>query len=482
MGRFNWLGLLCLASIAGAVESTTVLVHLEKQFDLSSWPRTRSISHLAETLGAFTEKEFQAEFPAFAEDTVGIDSIQPVWIAGSVLITGRREIIEKKLSHARERSLLRALPIDNPVSISHAPLNVSSAVAWGVQRIEAPAVWQSGIRGKAITVAVIDSGVNTAHPDLLGNIWTNQGETGVDSNGQDRSTNGRDDDGNGYADDLHGWNFEEDSPDISDPKGHGSAAAGIIAGTGREGIPTGVAPEASVMVLRACCNLGGEVAETAIWRAMEYALRNGARVISMSVTMRPFSKPNWASWRRASEVLNAAGIVHVNSAGNRGAGNEPFNIGAPASNPPAWFHPEQISGTPSSMITVGATDRDDEPRAYSSFGPVSWEHVASYLDFPYEKGQKPGLIKPDLCAPSEVPSLSPDSDGYVANFGGTSSATPHVAGVVALLLSARPTLSVAEITEALQMTAVPSGTPFNNRCGAGRVNARAALNYLSNFK
>ena len=132
------------------------------------------------------------------------------------------------------------------------------------------------------------------------------------------------------------------------------------------------------------------------------------------------------------------------------------------------------------MISVGAVDEYERLRGYSSTGPVTWEGVKEYGDFPWAKNTKPGLIKPELCAPSEIPGLAPDGRGYIKKFGGTSSATPHVAGVVALLLSHFPSATVAKITEALLRSAQPvsGSTGYDNRCGGGRVDALAADQFL----
>jgi serine protease AprX len=129
------------------------------------------------------------------------------------------------------------------------------------------------------------------------------------------------------------------------------------------------------------------------------------------------------------------------------------------------------------MITIGATGEDDKIREYSSTGPVTWEAINEYKDFPYDGGAKTGLVRPDVCGPSEVPSTSMTGSGYTQGFGGTSSATPHIAGVAALVLQAKPNLSPAQMTEVLQMSAVKVENEFNNKCGAGRVDVQAAIDY-----
>jgi len=475
-------------------ESVSVLVKMDKPLNLSDLqglsnePHQRSLQ-IAQALEAHLNQEVEKEAPWLKKGPAeGVEEVTPLWLVGALRVRAKPSAIEKLLivKGTSSMAIEKAKPIHNLADsyITRRSTNSSERmgpeeIGWGVRKIGAPEAWKLGVEGEGIVVAVLDSGININHPDLQGNVWTNPGETGLDANGNDRATNGVDDDQNGYVDDVHGWNFEENSADISDYLGHGTQAAGIIAGQGAGGTQTGVAPKAKVMALRSCCMLGGEVAESAIWESVQYAMKQGARVVSMSVSLKHWGKPNYLHWRRASEVLNAAGIIHVNSAGNRGHGNEPYNIGAPGSNPPAWLHPlqSQEGAGLSSMISVGAVDFEDHLRAYSSVGPVTWEQVSGYQDFPYEKGQKKGLMKPDLCAPSETPSLSMDGVNYTLSFGGTSSSTPHVAGAVALLLSQNPKLTVAQVTESLQMSAVPIDGEFTNRCGAGRLDVLAAVEY-----
>jgi subtilisin family serine protease len=345
-----------------------------------------------------------------------------------------------------------------------------------------PLLWKESTLGKGIIIALLDTGVNTNHPDLKDTIWKNPGESGFNYIGEakeNRSTNGIDDDNNGYIDDIMGWNFMEKNNNITDTSGHGTEAAGILVGQGKGIIKTGVAPEAQLMVLRACCSINREVQESALWEAIQYAVMNGAKVISMSITLKDATHPHYATWRKVGEALLAAKVVHVNSAGNQSGADLPFQIGAPASNPPAWG--SQLGNQThslSSMISVGATDPQDKIRSYSSRGPVTWESVPEYKDFPFAGGTMPGLMKPEVCAPSEVPSLSFKDNGYVTLFGATSSSAPHIAGVVALLLSEKPGLTPTQITKALQLTAAPVDGKWNNKCGGGRVNAYEAMRFL----
>lgn len=468
----------------------TVLAHLTGQFDLKSLDAldatpAQKAQVLVKELEATNAKSSEKLVKMLRSPHItGVDEITYLWITNSIRITASAPVIEKLLSANGIESLMLDAPKESAelmdVANSTMVPRVTDAekISWGVEKVNATKLWEKGINGKGVVVAMIDSGANLEHPDLKPNIWRNPGETGIDDAGKDRATNGVDDDKNGYIDDVAGWNFEEKNNTPKDDNGHGSQTAGIVGGMGAGGTKTGVAPSATLMILRSCCNSPTQIFESNTWEAMQYAVKNGARVISMSLSAKHPSNPSYAKWRRASEVVLAAGVVHINSAGNRGSSYVPNNIGAPASNPPAWFHPKQtFTSMPTSMITIGATDDTDVLRDYSSTGPVTWEEIAEYKDYPFEKGGKAGLIKPDVCGPSEVPSTSKDGKGYTTDFGGTSSATPNVAGVAALLLQAAPKLTVAQVMETLQMSAVKVETEFNNQCGAGRVDAVAAVEY-----
>lgn len=474
----------------------TVVVALREPYDLNKLPKEFHSQEergkkIARILQAHTNKILKKNFPFLVVDPQkGIEEVTPLWINHSVRVKATEGVIEKLKSRGAESIFVETRKeVSEMEDLGLATIAPQRrgipTVAWGVEKLRAPELWSGEfdgrkIDGKGVLVAVIDSGVAIDHPDLAPNIYQNPGETGTDREGRDRATNGIDDDENGFIDDANGWNFEDGNGDVADLNGHGSQTAGIVGGVGTGGTQTGVAPGATLLPIRACCDLGGQVGESAIMQGMEYAILMGAKVISMSLSIKHYSKPSYALWRKASETVLAAGVIHINSAGNRGSGNEPNNIGAPASNPPAWFHLSQTQGNrPTSMITIGATDQNDKLRNYSSVGPVSWENILEYKDFPYLAGDRPGLIKPEVCGPSEVPSTSMDGKSYTKSFGGTSSATPHIGGVAALLVSVYPDLSPAQATEALQMSAIEvEGGGYTNKCGSGRVDAVAAVRYV----
>ncbi|MBI1862014.1 MAG: S8 family serine peptidase [Deltaproteobacteria bacterium] len=475
---------------ANAIEPISAVIHLSGQYDLSqlkdsNHPQMEPNAHLIQALVRFNVEKSQTVTDFLkAQPSETVQEMRPLWITNSLRVKAAPSVIEKitKMESPESIYLNSGKEVDGDEggatesTLSEAEQNVS----WGIKKLRADAVWSLGFRGQGVVVALIDSGAALSHPDLAPNIWANLGESGFDENGQDKAINGKDDDGNGFIDDAHGWNFEDGNRDVTDVSGHGSQTAGIVGGMGAGGRVTGVAPKATLMILKACCNAGStEMFESNVWEAYQYVIQKGVRLISMSLSAKHNSGPSYSKWRRASEVLLKAGVIHINSAGNRGGGNVPFNVGAPANNPPPWLHPLQpLNGGLTSMITIGATDENDTARFYSSSGPVTWEEVSEYKDYEYSSGAKLGLVKPDLCAPSEVPSTSMDGKSYTHSFGGTSSATPHIGGVMALLLSAQPSLTPAEAAEALQNTAAPVEGGFSNRCGAGRVDALAALEYV----
>ena len=238
--------------------------------------------------------------------------------------------------------------------------------------------------------------------------------------------------------------------------------------------------------------VGGQ--ERQYWKAFEFAIQNQVDVISMSMSWKYPWGPDYPGWRRACETVLAAGIVHANSIGNQG--NQlvthpiPFNIATPGNCPPPRLHPLQpISGGLSSAIACGATDDSDVLANYSGRGPAAWEN-APYTDYPYASGIKPGLIKPEVCAPGPGTTscnwrFPQDANARpYRSFGGTSAATPHVGGCLALLAQAcrrhGKRIVPARLQEALEATAVRivgQTRDKENHFGAGRVDVYAAYKY-----
>ena len=143
-------------------------------------------------------------------------------------------------------------------------------------------------RGKGVIVAITDSGIDYNHFDLKDNIWFNEGETGVDQNGQDLCKNGIDDDQNGKIDDCLGWNWANKNNDpmpLRDKDQHGSHVAGIVASMENGSGSVGVAPDAKVMALRI---LPSHWTAQKIYDSYIYAVDNGAKIINTSLEIDQF--------------------------------------------------------------------------------------------------------------------------------------------------------------------------------------------------
>ena len=350
-----------------------------------------------------------------------------------------------------------------------APRSHQSDTAWGVQWIGADDVWELGYRGQGVLVAIIDTGIWYYHSDLSGNMWTNLGEI---------PNNGIDDDENGYIDDYYGFNFDAHTSDPIDENGHGTHVSGTVAGDGTGGVLTGVAPEAHLMAIRVLDEVGwGE--EANVWEAIEYAVDMGADILHGSIGWyHLIHLPDRAAWRDVcSYALAADVILSFSGGGGRPSYWPPDVITTPGDVPPPWLHPGQtLEGGLNSMMTVGATGYYNDDYAYfSSNGPVSWQSVPPWYDYPYAPGM--GLIDPDICAPGVNINSTIMGGGYSGEtWSGTSMAAPHNSGLIALLLSCNSALTPPEIDSIIEMTALDRGPAGkDNDYGAGRIQALEAI-------
>ncbi|MEW5916337.1 MAG: S8 family serine peptidase, partial [Gemmatimonadota bacterium] len=337
-----------------------------------------------------------------------------------------------------------------PAATSRAFSAANRRIAWNVQSLGAPRVWQElGVTGEGATVAVLDFGVNYMHQDLTTNLWRNAGEI---------PENGRDDDANGYVDDIHGFDFASMRPQLRDTTGayqHGTVVSGIVAGDGTSGIITGVAPRARLMMMR-----GNGPSAAAL--AHQYALENGADVLSMS-----FSLANLGNlrgfWRMMSDHATAAGLFLVGGAGNfRTSAQVPVQHWAPKDAP--------------NVVSVGGVDSVLQIVPFSSGGPAEWSTVELYRDYPMPNG----ITKPDVVGfPGGYPILGAGNTGYVdpnPNVKGNSFSGPQGAGVAALIFAAAPQLSAWRARDIIERTARdlgPSGK--DNDFGSGLLDAFAAV-------
>ena len=314
------------------------------------------------------------------------------------------------------------------IAAAFLPNDPSVGLLWGLDDvrnvdIDAPEAWSVTTGNPATVVAVLDTGIDLAHSDLAGRVWTNPGEV---------AANRVDDDGNGYVDDVHGWNFASGTNDVRDDNGHGSHVSGTIAAAGRDGSGVvGIARDATILPLKILSANGGGVVDAAI-AAIGYAVREGARVINASWTLNSLSAPMVDAIRNAG----AHGVVFVNAAGNEGANND---------------RTLTRRARPSNQITVAAIDPAGRLAAFSNYGKRSVD-----------------LAAPGVGIWSTVP-------GGYASYSGTSMATPHVSGVVALLASLHPEYTAEQLVSRVLATTKPLGSLRNRTRTGGMVDAAFAL-------
>ncbi|MFG3706980.1 S8 family serine peptidase [Micromonospora sp. NPDC047670] len=288
-----------------------------------------------------------------------------------------------------------------------------------VPQVGAPRAWQAGLTGKGVTVAVLDSGYDTDHPDLVGRVSTAK-------------------------------NFSE-STDVDDRFGHGTHVASTVAGSGAAsgGRHRGVAPDAKLAVGKVLGDDGWGT-EDAILAGMEWAVTEaGAKVVNMSFGGAPSDGTDPLS--QAVDQLSAMrGALFVAAAGNNG----PY---APVSSP----------AIANSALAVSSVDRTDRISTFSSRAPR--------LDG--------GAMKPELAAPGEgivagrATGTYPDIAGHAdyVPLSGTSMAAPHVAGGAAILAQQHPDWTGAQLKAALVSSAAPAEASRVFDVGAGRLDVGRAV-------
>jgi len=328
-------------------------------------------------------------------------------------------------------------------------------ITWNVSKVNAPQVWALGYNGEGVIVAVIDTGVNYNHNDLKNNVWVHPD----------------------YP--FHGYNFVSNNNNPMDDQGHGTHCAGTVAGDGTSGSQTGIAPGAKIMCLKVLDSQGGGN-QSSTWSAAQFAIDNGAHVLSLSLGWQHSWGPNRQVFRQTFNTVLAAGLIASVAAGNEGdqQGSYPIpdNVRTPGDCPPPWLHPDQtLAGGTSSVVCVGATNSNDGLAGFSGRGPLTWQAIAPFNDYAYQPGM--GLIRPDISAPGvSIKSLAHyNNTGYESGWSGTSMATPAVAGVMALMLNKNIGLSAAQMDQILEQTTVVLTPGKNNNSGSGRVNALAAI-------
>jgi subtilisin family serine protease len=444
------------------------LIVLREQADVqkaaSISDRTQRIEYVYQTLVQTAER---TQAPARAElDRLGI-KYRPHYLINMIEVSGRTDlmsafaarpevkevILNPNVRMANYSETLDLLAINTP----------GQGVEWNIAAVQAPEVWAKGVTGKGIVVAGADTGADWTHPALQSKY---RGWSG------------------GVAQHDYNW-FDpwDGSAEPMDDNGHGTYTVGLAVGGDGAGNQIGVAPGAQWI---ACRNMRNGIGNPGTYvSCMEFFLapfphggdpfRDGRPDLAPDVVNNSWGCPAREGCRAdtlnlALQNLKAAGIMMVAAAGNDGPACG--TVGDPPANSAAAF-------------SVGASDRDNALAFFSSRGPSA------------------GLLKPDITAPGYMVRSSIPGGKYTIS-AGTSAASPHVAGAVALLWSADPSLvgDIDRTEEILRRTALPmsigqycstfknEGTPClcgqdsqtavpNNSYGAGILDVYAAYGELS---
>lgn len=304
---------------------------------------------------------------------------------------------------------------------------------WGLNNVIQPGedinilrAWEVTKGSKNIKIAVIDTGVDYTHPDLLNQMDVNTAElNGVPD---------IDDDGNGFVDDIYGYNFVLKNGDPKDGNGHGTHCAGIIGAAHNSIGVAGVMAEVKILAVKFLSDAGtGETIDAIA--AIDFAIKRGVQVMSNS----------WGGGQRdqsleeAIKAADKAGIVFVTAAGNESADND-----AIASYPANYQIPN--------IISVASFTATGNKSSFSNYGLKS-VHVT---------------------APGTAIFSTYKKSGY-SSLSGTSVASPFIAGIVGLLLSKNDKLTPSQIKDKLIKTSTQTSKLLNVSLSKGRVDAYKAL-------
>ncbi|MCB8906845.1 MULTISPECIES: S8 family serine peptidase [unclassified Streptomyces] len=292
---------------------------------------------------------------------------------------------------------------------------VKAAMAESNAQIGTPKAWEAGLTGKGVKVAVLDTGADLAHPDLAGRVTESKSFIA----GQE----------------------------VADRNGHGTHVASTVGGSGAgsDGKEKGVAPGATLAVGKVLSDEGSG-SESEIIAGMEWAAKDiDAKIVSMSLGSREASDGTDPMAQAVNTLTAETGALFVIAAGNSGA---PGSIGSP--------------GAADSALTIGAVDSADEAAYFTSQGPRYGDQA----------------LKPDLSAPGvgilAARSQLVSGSGLYTSMSGTSMATPHVAGVAALLAERHPDWTGAQLKSAL-MSSSKTLDASSYALGSGRVDVAAAI-------
>ena len=356
---------------------------------------------------------------------------------------GDGECVEQKISELERIYPPNAEPNDTYFSKQWGLLNKGdfSTSAIAGQDIKMTDAWNITKGSSEVVVCILDSGAPLDHPELAGRIWTNTKEI---------AGNGIDDDGNGYIDDVQGWNFADNNNNPYDNEGHGSNVTGIIGSTGNNNLGyAGMDWNCKLMIVK-----GLDATNSGFYSwwisGIYYAVKNGAKVINLSLV----GNDNSSMLNDAVTYAWNNGVTTVICMGNDNGGIARY---------PAGFH---------QSINVGSVDPNGKRSVPFFWSASSGSNYGQHIDVTAPGNYIYGISYKSL-------------SNYNYYWGGTSQATPHVTGLVSLMLSIDKTLTPSRIRDIIrtssddQTTNSSEDAPgFDIYNGYGRINAPRALRAL----
>ncbi len=414
-------------------DTLTVIVTLKDQANLTTLllpnrsARQRAVIDALQTHAQASQRAINALLEA-GKGQGRVSKVVPFWIFNGLSVTGSAAVIQELSKRLDVDSItpdsIDIVPVGSPDLASQ---NLASPAA-NLSAINAPAMWSLGYYGQGVVVANLDSGVDINHPDLAAR-WRGGSNSWYDPYNQHPTT-------------------------PTDLSGHGTWTMGAMVAGDASGVTLGIAPQAQWIAARIFSDKGVATA-TAIHLAFQWVLNpdgNPATADAPQVVNNSWSYGNPGcnlAFQNDVRALRSAGILPVFAAGNYGP--TASTSVSPANYPEAF--------------AVGAVDNNGSLYTSGSHGPSACGETIS--------------IYPELVTPG-VSITTPDLFGLYATNSGTSLSSPHVAGALALLLSAFPGLSVDSQSAALLNTAVDRGSlGADNSFGYGELDVLAAYNWLA---
>lgn len=345
--------------------------------------------------------------------------------------------VEKAIDRLNRMPWVEYAELDYTVHADVIPNDTHFGVMWGLHNtgqsagvvdadIDAPEAWDIFTGSSSVNVAVIDTGVLRTHPDLVGNTWINTDEIAGDL---------LDNDFNGYVDDVYGWDFVNNDNDPIDDHGHGTHCAGTIGASGNNGAGvTGINWAVKIASLKFLSAAGSGSTSGAVL-AVDYCAANGIKISNNSWGGGGFTQSLFDAINNAA----AMGHIFIAAAGNSGVDND--------------LTPHYPSSyNLDNLIAVAAIDRFDAKSSFSSYG----------------------LTSVDLGAPGTDIASTYTGNSYVY-LSGTSMATPHVTGAVALLSGFKPAWTWQQVRDGILTTVRPTVAMTGVTVTGGVLNIHAML-------